>query len=310
MEFKQLRAFVTLAEMLNFTRASELLYVSQSTLSKQILSLEESLGVRLLLRDTHTVMLTDEGAHFLKYAREILELSALSEERVRNFIPNRSVESLTIGYDVAIDATVELADIIATTAVAFQRTRPNVAVKIVSCSLEHLSSEFQLGAIDLAISIQDEKLFAPFKSEDCNAICLRMNHFVMVVQAQPHVDYETVPLYEALSKYEIACIPPHQTMYNNIGLLFDKIGIWPFIKFDTSFVDTIRKVARGDCFTVMPELQFDKLHVEGIAKIAIPDSLFGGDMRLIWKKETDNRFIQEFIRLCNEFKESAFECYT
>ncbi|MFJ4782778.1 LysR family transcriptional regulator [Streptomyces sp. NPDC088794] len=69
---RDLRYFVTVAEELHFTRAAELLYVSQPALSKQIRSLERQLGIELLRRDRHGVALTAAGAALLPYARRVL----------------------------------------------------------------------------------------------------------------------------------------------------------------------------------------------------------------------------------------------
>ncbi|MGW3283278.1 LysR family transcriptional regulator [Streptomyces sp. NPDC001002] len=69
---RDLRYFVTVAEELHFTRAAELLYVSQPALSKQIRALERQLGVELLRRDPHGVALTAAGAALLPYARRVL----------------------------------------------------------------------------------------------------------------------------------------------------------------------------------------------------------------------------------------------
>jgi len=69
---RDLRYFVTVAEELHFTRAAELLYVSQPALSKQIRALERQLGVELLRRDRHGVALTAAGAALLPYARRVL----------------------------------------------------------------------------------------------------------------------------------------------------------------------------------------------------------------------------------------------
>jgi DNA-binding transcriptional LysR family regulator len=75
-----IQAFVVLAAELHVTRASELLFLSQSGLSRRIKALEAVLGTRLLHRTTRQVHLTPEGERLLPYARQIL-LVALSYHR-------------------------------------------------------------------------------------------------------------------------------------------------------------------------------------------------------------------------------------
>lgn len=69
-----LRAFVTVAEELHFTRAAARLYVAQQALSRDIGRLERRLGVRLFTRTTRRVALTPEGERLLVRARELLAL--------------------------------------------------------------------------------------------------------------------------------------------------------------------------------------------------------------------------------------------
>ncbi len=60
-ELRHIRAFLTIAETRNFTRAASDLHVSQSALTVQVQQLEESLGVRLFDRNKRGVMLTAAG---------------------------------------------------------------------------------------------------------------------------------------------------------------------------------------------------------------------------------------------------------
>jgi DNA-binding transcriptional LysR family regulator len=69
---RDLRYFVTVAEELHFTRAAELLHISQPSLSKQIRLLEQGLGFQLLRRDRRTVALTNAGELLLPRVRELL----------------------------------------------------------------------------------------------------------------------------------------------------------------------------------------------------------------------------------------------
>ncbi len=71
-----LRAFVTVAETRNFTRAAERLNCVQSAVSMQIKRLEEALQVRVLNRTSREVRLTREGEIVLRYAQRVMRLTA------------------------------------------------------------------------------------------------------------------------------------------------------------------------------------------------------------------------------------------
>ena len=61
MEYKYLRAFLTVADHLSFTAAAEELRIAQSAVSRQIKLLEESIGDQLIVRSPHQVTLTPVG---------------------------------------------------------------------------------------------------------------------------------------------------------------------------------------------------------------------------------------------------------
>ncbi|MGP4089260.1 LysR family transcriptional regulator [Streptomyces sp. KR55] len=67
-----LRAFVTVAEELHFTRAAARLYVAQQALSRDVRRLEREVGAELFVRTTRQVTLTADGERLLPYARRVL----------------------------------------------------------------------------------------------------------------------------------------------------------------------------------------------------------------------------------------------
>src|SRR3954467_15947892 len=69
LDTRLLRAFVTVAEELNFTRAAERLVLAQQALSAQVRQLESRLGARLFERTTRRVRLTEAGDPLLPHAR-------------------------------------------------------------------------------------------------------------------------------------------------------------------------------------------------------------------------------------------------
>ncbi|MET9520805.1 LysR family transcriptional regulator [Streptomyces coeruleorubidus] len=68
-----LRAFVTVAEELHFTRAAVRLHTAQQALSRDVRRLERELGAELFVRTTRQVTLTPDGERLLPYARRVLQ---------------------------------------------------------------------------------------------------------------------------------------------------------------------------------------------------------------------------------------------
>lgn len=72
MDLQKLRYFVSVAEKLSFTEASKELFVSQTTISKQIANFEIELGVKLFIRDRRSVKLTDAGEVLFEEDNKVL----------------------------------------------------------------------------------------------------------------------------------------------------------------------------------------------------------------------------------------------
>lgn len=76
MDFKQLRTFITAAEMLNFTKTAKQLNFAQSSVTAQIKALEEELGQPLFERLGRRLFLTDAGHRFKEYADQLVRIYA------------------------------------------------------------------------------------------------------------------------------------------------------------------------------------------------------------------------------------------
>src|SRR5829696_3056098 len=83
MDIAKLRIFATVARLGNFTRAAELLYLTQPTISQQIAALEAQLGAQLIERLPRRLRLTPAGAALLPYAEQILALADEAAEAAR-----------------------------------------------------------------------------------------------------------------------------------------------------------------------------------------------------------------------------------
>jgi LysR family transcriptional regulator, low CO2-responsive transcriptional regulator len=83
MDIPKLRIFAMVARLGNFTRAAELLYLTQPTVSQQIAALEAQLGTPLIERLPRRLRLTPAGEALLPYAEQILALADAAAEAAR-----------------------------------------------------------------------------------------------------------------------------------------------------------------------------------------------------------------------------------
>lgn len=79
MELRVLRYFLLAAREENMTRAAELLHVTQPTLSRQLIQLEQELGTKLFHRGQHSITLTDDGMLLKRRAQELIDLADKTE---------------------------------------------------------------------------------------------------------------------------------------------------------------------------------------------------------------------------------------
>lgn len=163
MELRHLRYFVTVAELLNFTKAATRLRVAQPALSRQIRDLEDELGAPLLERGPRFVKLTDAGITFLPEAKAVLQRADEAVQAVRA-VANGERGQIHVGY--APSPTVEL---LPSALHAFENLAPGVRVSLHDLSSEEMLRGLHEGKLDLCLMVaQSAKTLRGLKFE-----CLR-----------------------------------------------------------------------------------------------------------------------------------------
>lgn len=106
---QHLRYFIEVAAEGSISAAADVLYVAQPTMSAAMKDLEARVGRDLLTRSARGVGLTDEGAEFLGYARQVVEQVELLEQRYLGRPPSRRLLGVsTQHYSFAVDAFVRM----------------------------------------------------------------------------------------------------------------------------------------------------------------------------------------------------------
>ena len=148
MELRHLRYFVAVGEALNFTKAAARLHVAQPALSRQVSDLEEELGVDLLRRTSHGVLLTEEGKLFLEEAQAILKRAGESVAKVRALARGEFGE-LQVGYVPPLDL-----HILPHALAEFQKATPGVKVVLHDLGSDEICNELRTGRLHLGLMMQ------------------------------------------------------------------------------------------------------------------------------------------------------------
>ncbi len=148
MELRVLKYFLTVADEGNITRAADILHVTQPTLSRQLMELEDEMGTPLLVRGKRSVTLTDEGYLFKQQAETIVELSDKLEHTFRD---RKDVicGTIRIGAAEAVGGRV-LADRMK----EFRERYPDVQFDLYNGMADNIKEMIERGLLDLGLVIE------------------------------------------------------------------------------------------------------------------------------------------------------------
>lgn len=150
MEFRQLRYFVSIADLGSVSRASRSLHIAQPALSQQMAQLEAELGHALLLRRPSGVALTDQGRAFYRHAQRILKQLAQVPAAL-------DAEAGEPAGDVAIGLPQSTAAQYAMPLLAALAERqPRIRLELFDEISGNLLAGLDSGRLDLAVIVSDE----------------------------------------------------------------------------------------------------------------------------------------------------------
>lgn len=109
MRIQQLHYIVKIVETGSMNEAAKQLFITQPSLSNAVRDLEREMGIKIFIRNPKGITLTKDGVEFLSYARQILEQTALLEERYKSKDTNRELFSVSSQhYAFVVNAFVSL----------------------------------------------------------------------------------------------------------------------------------------------------------------------------------------------------------
>ncbi len=291
MELRQLKYFVKLAETLNFSLAARELFITQSTLSHQILQLENELAQPLFLRNSHEVVLTEAGQTLLPLALETLrsaEHCVLRLDELKN----------VMGGDLKIGVTFSFASIMAETLTAFLRQYPHVKVNVSQSTMADLMERMIRHEFDFVLA------FKPMAADPRIESRVLFNHRLAAIVNEHHglAAHDTISL-EELQRYDLA-MPRRGTQARSA---FDRlVGSTDYqykIKVEMNTVYLLFRLARESNYvTVLSESTV--VGEQGLKAVPIVDAqnhtdVMQGCIHLLRNAYVKNA-TREFIRMLGE----------
>lgn len=148
MEIRILKYFLMAAREENITKAASLLHITQPTLSRQLMQLEEELGVTLFTRSNHRIILTDDGMLLKRRAQELV---SLAEKTKMEFLHDEN----TLAGEIAIGcgetrSMNRLAELMAD----FRSRYPLVRFEIYSGNVDNIKERMERGLLDLGLFVE------------------------------------------------------------------------------------------------------------------------------------------------------------
>ena len=154
MDLRVLRYFLAVVREENITAAAESLHMTQPTLSRQLMNLEEELGTKLLIRGgrNQKITLTEKGMLLRRRAQELVELADKTQLEIVSDEANISGEIMIGGGES------DAMRLIAKAAASLKDTYPDIHYQLYSGNAEDVKERLDKGLLDFGVFIEPSDL--------------------------------------------------------------------------------------------------------------------------------------------------------
>lgn len=256
--FKQIRAFIAVAQTSSFAQASELVHLSQPALSISIKNLEQRIGGELFARTTRSLVLTPEGRIFFPIAKRMLAEWDNELNDLKNlFLLNRG--NLTIAAMPSFASS-----LLASHIRQFHQLHPAINIKVHDVIAEDCVAMVRSGKAELAIS------FDPDKSEDLLFEPLFTDQFIVALPQQHPLLVQTIINWQDIANQPFIALQRPSSIRQLIEGALAGHEIKLQVEFEANQLATIgQMIASGLGVSVMPSLCIPQLQSVGVICRAI-----------------------------------------
>lgn len=289
MELRQLNYFVTVAEALNFSRASEKLYISQPALSRQIKNLEDELNVILFLRQSNGLILTEAGKVFLEQAKDILHRSQLAAQTIKVYSINTD-KPLIIGYIPTI-----LESFLGRTLHDLGRFYPQVSISLLEISPNQQVQALRDNKIDIAfMGNPPDELEQEFMVK-----CIKQVPIVALLpDTHPLTHQDSINLADLATEKFIGMSEETFPCRNDrIRDVCHKAGFTPNLhRVADSHASMITLVTAGQGVAIMPK-EAEALPHPHVVFMPLYNPIYYARSTAVWRREIPTKSLAKFLKI-------------
>lgn len=294
MNLKQLEAFVQVSESGSFSKAAKELFLTQPTISAHISSLEKELNVRLFIRNTKEVSLSDDGKDLYRYAKQITDLEKAIEERFY-------MDSDDGKHFITIAAsTIPAQYLLPKVLMCYRERYPKEQIKIMETDSSEVVTQVVDHMVDVGFTgtVLEKKhcKYIPFYKDELAVITPDTPEYrILKEQNRDDIDWiKRKPL--ILREEGSGTRKEAEKQLKNAGISMEDLDIVASI----ANQETIKKsVKQGMGITILSRLAAED--EEGLLIFPIPGADEGRDINLVYNKNYQmTRSADRFIRIVKE----------
>jgi LysR family carnitine catabolism transcriptional activator len=243
MNIKQVRAFLAVAQSMNFTHAASQLHLSQPALSLSIKGLEENLGGKLLTRSTRHISLTPEGEALVPIAKRLLAQWENAEDEMRQRF------ALQLGKITIASMPAFAASLLPKAIQIYHASYPNIQVAINDVLSDIVIEMVRNNQVELGISFESSSLF------DLSFYPLYEDRFIAILPKNHPLEQQECITWQALLEYKFITLQRPSSVRTMIENSLNEAGIELKVAFDAHQLTTVgRMVSEGMGVAVVPAL--------------------------------------------------------
>ena len=293
MNIEQLQRFLVVAECLNFTAAAERLYIGQSTISRQIASLEQELGVVLLIRGPRSVELTKAGEVLYREGTKLLQ----HMDRVRD----RVIEA-----GKGVDGKLRIATVPAyfsslnAISLRLMETYPNLKLRLSYSKYLNVCQDIEMGGADIGVSYS----FLDPLDERYESIALEPSRFYVVCRRDHPltVGHENGIYQDELRDTDIIFGRNSMLMMSNPQPYRGDPQI-PEAADDRSMEGDLVMLQHSDQIMILPGCSIQATH-NNLAAIPILDEHLLHQVILFYRRDSISSTTQRFLEIVHSYLEA------